>query len=157
VPNTGNKSGTYLPTATSAWKGRSISIPTAQRTSETFFRIRVRAGNAGNNIYLDNLSIGTTTTDVQEIIAATGSSALVIYPNPSTGGANLMFTSGNDGKVHYSIRDVSGRLIKEVTKNVSPNTKVTEFVDRATMPAAGLYFVSLTTGGMNATQKMIVD
>jgi hypothetical protein len=48
-------------------------------------------------------------------------------------------------------------LIKEVTKNVSPNTKVTEFVDRATVPAAGLYFVSLTTGGMNATQKMIVD
>jgi hypothetical protein len=117
----------------------------------------VRAGNAGNNLYLDNLSIGTTTTDVQDMIAAAGTSALVIYPNPSTGGANLMFTSGNDGKIHYSIRDIAGRLIKEVTKNVSPNSKVIEFIDRDTIPAAGLYFVSLTTGGMNVTQKMTVN
>ena len=157
VANAGNLSARYLPSASSVWKGRSISIPTAQRSSETFFRIRVRAGNAGNNIYLDNLSIGTTTTDVQDMIAAAGSGGLVIYPNPSASGANLMFTSGNDGMVYYSIRDVAGRLIKEVSKNVSPNTKIIEFVDRTLMPSAGLYFVTLTTGGMNVTQKMTVN
>lgn len=153
--NNGNISSEFIPGASANWAGRSVAVPVAHRTRQTFFRFRVRAGNGGNNIYVDKMNISNLTTDIQEL-AATGTNSMAIFPNPSANGCNLVFTTGTDGSVAYSITDVAGKVVYRANRDFAANTRITEFVSRETVPAAGLYFVTLTNGGNTVTRKLVV-
>jgi PKD repeat protein len=155
LANNGIKSSEFVPTAATAWKGRSVSITSDFRSSQTFFRLRFRPGNIGNNLYVDNFSISSLPSEVQDL-ASNSSNSLLIYPNPSSAGSNLVFRSGSDGKVSYSVRDITGKLVFEASKTVLPNTAVQEFIPRSALPSAGMYIVTLTAGGATNTAKMVV-
>ncbi len=155
LANNGNRGANFVPNATTAWRGRSFRIDPTYRTRNTFVRLRYRPGNVGNNLYVDNFSIDALPTDIQEVVAA-NANQLTIFPNPSANGTNLVFTTGNDGLVNYEIRDVAGKLIAKQTRNVGVNTQMNEFISRESLPAAGVYMVTLINGSYTTVQKMVV-
>lgn len=155
LANNGVVSTEFIPSASSTWVPRSVAVPATYRTHQTFFRVQLRAGNGGNNVYLDNVGIGQFPAEVQEAAAASNNS-LYIYPNPSANGCNLVFTAGNDNSVKYCVRDVTGKLVYEVSKTVTPNSMNTEFISRDAVGAPGLYIVTVTSGSDVSTQKMVV-
>ena len=153
--NNGNTSPEFVPSATTIWKPRALSIPVTYRTAQTFFRLRYRPGNAGNNMYLDNMSIGSLPAGVKEEMT-TSSNTFNIFPNPSANGFNLVFKTGSNGMVTYSIKDLTGKVVYEQTKAFSSNSVEQESVSRSATPAAGMYFVTVTIDGVNMTQKLVV-
>ncbi len=152
--NNGLVSGEFVPTTPSQWKERSVSITSIYRTNQTFFRFRYYPGNTGNNLYLDNFSIGQWPASVAQSINP--SNLFNIFPNPATNGFNLVFKTGNDGAVNYTIKDITGKLVYQHSATLLPNTMQQETISRSATPSAGMYFVTVTIDGVNMTQKLVV-
>lgn len=137
------------------WDSKSFAIPTAYRTRNTYFRFRYRPGNTGNNTYLDNFSISGMSAAMQDAFVASGNS-LGIVPNPSNGACSLVFHTGNEAAVPYSITDMAGRQVHAGALRVQPNTMVSEPVQWPAAPVPGIYFVTVVVDGMTHTSKLIV-
>lgn len=155
LANNGNLGTNFIPSTSSTWKARSVAVPATYRTGQTFFRLRYRAGSGGNNLYVDNMSISNLPSELQEVAAAS-TSGFTVYPNPSADGSYLLFNTGNDASVRYIVRDITGKVVLDVAKDMAPNVSNKEFIARSAMPSAGMYFVTLTTGGSSVTQKMVI-
>lgn len=155
LANNGNMSAEFIPGASTPWKGRSVSISNTHRNRQVFFRMRMCAGNAANNIYLDNMSISNMTTEVEALVKS-GNSDFAIYPNPSANGCNMVFKAGNENAVKYTIRDIAGKVVYEGAAPATPNALNTHFIPRNAVGAPGMYIVTLSSGSSTAMQKMVV-
>jgi hypothetical protein len=155
LANNGSIGTDFVPNTSSVWKGRGVSVPNIHRSAQTFFRFRVRSGNVGNNIYIDNMSISNLPSEVADM-AANSKNNLIIYPNPSANGCNLVYHAGNEGRVKYTIRDVAGKVIYEASRTATPNSTNTEFISRDAVGVPGMYIVTLTADGTTSMQKMVV-
>ncbi len=153
--NNGNYGIEFVPNSATQWLPRSLNIPTLYRTGETFFRFRYHPGNTGNDLYIDNMSIGTLPAGVKEAVTS-APNTFNIFPNPSSNGFNLVFKTGNDGIVSYNVKDITGKVIYENKKVFNANSVEQESISRSITPAAGMYFVTVTIDGVNMTQKMVV-
>ena len=145
----------YVPNSATTWKARSFAIPVGDRTANTFFRLRYRPGNTGNNLYIDNIHFDGFPAGVKDELAASPHS-FNIFPNPSANGCNMIFKTGIDGVVSYTIKDITGKQVYANTKMFAPNSLQQESLSRDITPAAGMYFITLTIDGVNMTQKMVV-
>lgn len=154
LANQGISATEYQANATATWVPRAVTIPTAYRTGNTFFRFRYRPGNTGNNLYLDNFQIAQFPAGVKELVNS--GSAFNIYPNPTNNDCNLVFKTGNDGVVTYSVKDLTGKIVYHNTRTFMPNSVQQTQISRSVMPAAGMYFVTVTVDGNNMTQKLVV-
>jgi hypothetical protein len=155
LANNGNYGTEFVPSSATQWKARGILVPPTYRTANTFLRFHFFAGNAGNNVYLDHFSLYQYPADVKEAMA-TAVNSFNIFPNPANNGCKLLFKTGNDGVVSYAIKDLTGKVIFEANKTFPSNSVEQEAVPRSVTPAAGMYFVTITIDGMNATQKLVV-
>jgi hypothetical protein len=155
LSNNGVKSGEFIPTSAGQWKARADSIPAIYRTHNTYFRFRYLPGNTGNNCYLDNFAISPWPADVQQTLAAS-SDLFNIFPNPANNGFNLIFKTGNDGVVNYTIKDITGKLVYEHRTVLTPNSIEQESISRSATPASGMYLVTVTIDGVSKTQKLVV-
>jgi len=152
--NNGTLSSEFIASSASVWAPRGVQVPVADRTNNVFFRFRYWPGNAGNNLYLDDMSIGQFPASVSQVLKT--ANAFSINPNPATNGCNLVFNTGSDGIVSYIIKDVTGKTIFETTKTFAANSVQQEAVSRTITPNAGMYFVTITIDGVQMTQKLVV-
>lgn len=155
LANNGNRVGNFVPSSTTDWVGRSVSIPEIYRGSQTFFRFRYYPGERGNNQYIDDFRISSLPVNIQNL-ANNQQSELIIYPNPSSNGTNIAFKTGNDGTASYVIRDMAGKVIFTAKKSSLPNTIVNDFISRTEIPNAGIYFLTLVNEQINITKKLTV-
>lgn len=155
LANNGVQGTTFTPSSTSEWIPRAVKITSAYRTRNTYFRIRFRPGNTGNNVYVDNMYLGNFPAGIQESLNTVDNS-FSIFPNPSSGGCNIVFKTGNSGNVQYSIKDVTGKMIYKGSGAFGANSIQQLPISRDIVPAAGMYFVTVVMDGMSATQKMVV-
>jgi hypothetical protein len=154
LANNGNHSAEFVPASTSQWKPRAVSIPATFRTKNTFFRFRYFPGNTGNNLYLDNFYFYGFPAGVKEVLNSPD--PVNIFPNPATNGCNLVFKTGSDGMVTYTIRDLAGKTVYQAQKTFAPNSIQQEAISRSLTPAAGMYFVTVTIEGVSMVQKLVV-
>ena len=154
LSNNGTRSTEFVPTSAAQWVARGITIPVAYRTPNTFFRFRLWSGNVGNNLYLDDFSLSQFPAEVEAI--ANTECPYKIFPNPSSDGCYIAFKTGNEGKVTYSIKDMTGRVVYMSEQQYTPNSTAQETISRSTTPNAGIYFVTVTIDGNTRTEKMVV-
>ncbi len=152
--NNGIKSTEFVPTASTPWVARAVVIPATYFTSSTFFRFRYWAGSTGNNFYMDDFNIGGFPADVAEI--AKSAESFKIFPNPTNNGCNLVLRSGSEGVVHYSIKDITGRVVYEANETYSPDMLIQQPIAREITPNSGIYFVTVTIDGNAHTEKLVV-
>ncbi len=155
LQNNGTFNTSFIPGATSVWEPRTIDVPVALRSRNTFFRFRYRPGNTGNNLYLDNFYLYPFPVGVKEALT-TAPNSLSIFPNPAANGCNIVFKAGFEGHVSFAITDIVGKLIYSRIINVIPQSVINEPIDKAKTPVPGMYFVTLTIDGVKQVQKLIV-
>jgi hypothetical protein len=153
--NKGKIISEYTPTSASDWIPQTISVPTTFRGNRVFFRFRYNPYSNGNTCYFDNFGISQFPTEIKEAMATP--SAIAIYPNPSKGDCNMLFTAGNDGKVVYDIKDLTGKVIYANSGNYTPNSLCTQNISGSVFPASGLYFVTVTIANKTVTQKLLIE
>lgn len=155
LANNGAMGTSFTPTSATPWVARSVKVSAPNLSKNTFFRLRYRPGNTGNNLYVDNVNIWAFPASVKEEIAQSTNS-LTVFPNPSSGGCNLIFKTGNNGIVNISIKDITGKLIYQADKTFAPNSIQQEAISRELTPSAGMYFATVIIDGVSMTQKMVV-
>lgn len=123
----------------------------------TYFDITLQAATrfsdkmqgAGDNVFIDNISI-TNTTDVRPIHTSTA--GFSVYPNPSDG---LFTIAGNAIEGKYSIKVLSLLGNTVYTSNGDSNGKLTRSLNLRHLPA-GIYLLNLTSENQQMNQRIII-
>ena len=119
-----------------------------------FYAAKIGAGGSPNPslAYYDNFLIAenTLSTVNNELFKGT----FGIYPNPTTGIANLKLEINNASDVNVAVFNILGKLLQ--SSNYTNVTNRTHSIDLSNQPN-GIYFVRLTTNGQTETKKVIVN
>jgi hypothetical protein len=141
---------TFVPTTTSDWAARQFAIPATAISNTTYFKIRYKASNAGNDFFLDDITVSNWATDIADNTKT--EAILALYPNPSNGNVTINTNVVGDVK----ITDISGKLVAQYTTSQVAAAQGTIACDGRL--SQGLYFVTLAKQGqVLATQKLVVQ
>lgn len=142
----------YTPSAAD-WRMETITMPTILISSNTMFKFQFTAGG-GNNIYIDDINIGST-VGVQELSNDNGLS-LQVMPNPFNESATVTISSDKEETVTIELLDVVGKTVLSMPSNklnIGDNT----FTIHQNGLAPGLYLMNVSTGNSRMTKKVIIQ
>lgn len=145
----------YIPQTLSDWSARTLAIPAAALTANTYFRFRYYPTANGNNFYIDDIGVSKWATEV--VASERLQDNFLVYPNPTLDGRPTIALNVNDDAAYQLVvTDMVGRVLHTV-----PSTQINRTNNQYTLPAGvlstkGIYFVSLVKdGSQRATQKFI--
>jgi len=117
----------------------------------------------GSGIYAQNINIDGSlgpflgTGDGDSRIT---SGSMEILPNPSTGPVSISFVTGESGITTLKLYDISGRLVKTLVSGDLNKGTHTVWWDKTTdsgrISSPGVYFARLSTGGTEASTRLIL-
>ncbi len=126
------------------------SVATSENAIIRFVGI---SGN-GNNLYIDQVSIGSRTAAVAGAIA--GINTVEVYPNPANGAARLSFTAENAAKnTTYRLVNSLGAVSATKVINVVAGENVIDINTEGL--AAGIYQIVLANETGVITEKLVVQ
>jgi PKD repeat protein len=154
----GYRPGFFIPSQPSDWQTVTLNLPITCAAPNVRFKFEYTAAKdaCGNNFYLDDINIlgGTVGVDASQ----GGNNLFSIYPNPSDGNSNIVYTLGEASAVQASLYDVSGRLVRPIfTGEQAPGAYQLPLNSTSDPLAPGTYFVRMTVGDKVSTQKFIVS
>jgi hypothetical protein len=79
-----------------------------------------------------------------------------VYPNPSNGIVNITFETTQSAPIHVAVTNIIGQQVLSLNKNASAAGLQTEQLDLTTL-TEGIYFITLTSGKQQITQKLIIN
>ncbi len=156
----GTQSTSFVPTA-AQWKQTVISsallTAIANKPSVKFrFYFRSDATHSGsNNIYIDQINItGNIATSISDLEKSLG---LLVYPNPTNGGATIDMNLADNETVKISVVDLVGRVLEETTKTATNAGNVTYTVNKNGSFAKGVYIINVDVNNQRVSKKLIIE
>jgi hypothetical protein len=129
----------FVPNNPNQWQTYAVGLASISSQTNVRFRFELVAGpNGSNNVYLDDLNIGSALgfENVADYIG------LSVYPNPSNGSTKLEFTTNKQAKVQIQLLNVLGQpVLAPYSAQVLPGTQ--NFNIDMTPFATGIYTVQL--------------
>ena len=137
----------FTPTAANQWRSESVSLSNFANATKLILLFRATS-NFGNNLYVDNINIGTV--GIKEAENAIG---LNVYPNPASELVNISFTAtGADYTIQMT--DLQGRVVETRTMN---NLNGEQLINIATDNLAkGSYLINILSNGSTTTKKVVI-
>ena len=80
-----------------------------------------------------------------------------VYPNPFNPTTTINFSLKKSEKISVTIYDLKGQLIKTIINNKLINTGTHNLLWDASVNPSGIYFVNISNGLQNKTQKIILE
>jgi hypothetical protein len=149
--NKGAVSGDYTPTNTSDWVARTINLPVTAMANGVYFKFQYTSSSAGNNFYIDNISVSTWPTALGTDLK--GAEILMVTPTVNTGS---FVVSTNIADATITLCDIGGKQLR--TYSSAQMTTGGGAISISEGLAAGLYFVqAMRSGSVVATQKIVVQ
>ena len=143
-----NSSSFFVPAA-SEWRLESINLATFAGVSEVMFRFETLS-DFGNNVYIDDVAITDAGVNVNDISKA---EAFNVYPNPSSGLLNFVFSEKQDENLQLSLTDTEGRIVFE--KDITPG--MNSCIVDVSRFAKGIYTAILNAGDTSERKKVVVN
>lgn len=134
----------FLPTATQ-WRNETLNLNTFIGNDKVQLRFQNKS-NYGNNLYIDDINIANSFTDLPEI---NNSINFQVIPNPSTGRFTVS-TSAKDNIKELTILNALGQTIYSHEK---ANAAV---IDIDLDLPVGIYFVKAGFGQIQKIQKLVI-
>ncbi|QQS28691.1 MAG: T9SS type A sorting domain-containing protein [Sphingobacteriales bacterium] len=135
------------------WRTEYIELLPYQAFRNVIIRFKQIRG-AGNNLYIDNFLIRDGVVGIEEM-AVKNESQLLIYPNPASSEALLVFQAEHAGSAVISMTDLSGKtlLVQETNLITGFNQLSLNVQDFA----EGIYLIHLVQENqLTATQKLAI-
>ncbi|PBQ34176.1 hypothetical protein CNR22_21185 [Sphingobacteriaceae bacterium] len=154
----------FIPTL-EEWKTYTVSAhpnwQSYKSSSNVLVRFNYITGSQpfGGNIFLDVVSFVSVTnpTTGVGINELTKSVSLALYPNPTTGEANLSFKLQDASPIKMTVVDVMGReVVPSVETTLSAGEQVLTVNKGATL-SKGVYFVNLSVNGAKMSKKLVIN
>lgn len=129
----------FVPNNPNQWQTFAVGLASISSQTNVRFRFELVAGpNGSNNVYIDDLNIGSALgfENVADYIG------LSVYPNPSNGFTKLEFTTNKQAKVQIQLLNVLGQpVLAPYSAQILPGTQ--NFNIDMTPFATGIYTVQL--------------
>ena len=129
----------FVPNNPNQWQTYALGLASISSQTNVRFRFEFVAGpNGSNNVYIDDLNIGSGLgfENVADYIG------LSVYPNPSNGSTNVEFTTQKQANVRIQLLNVLGQpVLAPYSAQVLPGTQ--NFNIDMTTFATGIYTVQL--------------
>jgi len=129
----------FVPNNPNQWQTYALGLSSISSQTNVRFRFEFVAGsNGSNNVYIDDLNVGTALgfENVTDYIG------LSVYPNPSNGSTNLEFTTNKQSKVQIQLLNVLGQqVLAPYSAQVLPGTQ--NFNIDMTPFSTGIYTIQL--------------
>ncbi len=129
----------FVPNNPNQWQTFAVGLASISSQTNVRFRFELVAGpNGSNNVYIDDLNIGSALgfENVADYIG------LSVYPNPSNGFTKLEFTTNKQAKVQIQLLNVLGQpVLAPYSAQILPGTQ--NFNIDMTPFASGIYTVQL--------------
>lgn len=138
----------FTPTA-AQWRTETVSLSSYIGQSSVMVRFKCTNG-FGNWIFIDDINI-MGASSVNEIDL---SSSVSVFPTPSSGNFSVNINSSNFGHVSLTVYDVLGKVVSEITDNISSPKKYN--FDLSENPS-GMYFIEVKTNNGRAIKKTMIN
>lgn len=142
----------YIPNASTVWKIANISLATYTTYPNVLIKI-VNVTDGGNNLYIDNINLGSNVTGFNENEAVINS--LSVYPNPSNGHFYIEYELLNEDDVTIVVIDVLGRTVFETNLTLPANGIQKQEVNK--IFENGFYSIVLKTKQGHFAKKIIIN
>lgn len=133
------------------WKHKSFSlVPFAvSPVAKIIFR---NISGYENNLYLDNINIYATATNILSDNDLANN--LTLFPNPASDFLNIEYTANNSQKLRIEMLDLTGRRLSNWTENV--NNGKNEWEISLPSLTSGVYLLRFTDGVNVHTEKIVI-
>ncbi len=136
----------YTPAAAADWRVETVNISSVSSASSALFKFKATS-NYGNNIYVDNINIGTASLE------ALTQTSFNVYPNPASDLVNISF-EGENTDYSISLMDIQGRVISSRKIANASGEQVVSFSTENV--AKGSYIVTVTSNGATTTKNVVI-
>jgi hypothetical protein len=82
---------------------------------------------------------------------------LSVYPNPANEKATISIVSPANEMIHYSLMDVTGKVIEQKDLEVVSGINTLEININQLHLSKGIYFIKLSSNGEETVKKLIVE
>jgi PKD repeat protein len=155
LPSAPPHSFNFTPDGEDEWAEYTLVLPYEQFMVENFRLMFEFESRLGNNLYFDDVNIvAYGAADVLEMEAATGV-VPELYPNPTSGQTGLRFNLRTSRSVAVSVKDASGRLLKETRYGRLEAGEHVLSLDLRGWPR-GLYFIEIKADAARRTSRLIL-
>ena len=110
----------------------------------------------GNNLFIDDINIGNAVvpTEVEQLNSL---SNVELFPNPTTGDANLKLQLEQSGKVSVKVYDIAGQVVVNSFEGWMNNGENAVAIEGHSRLSHGIYIVSVIAGQSVVQKKLIVQ
>jgi len=156
----GTTSTPYVPQSPDDWKLVNVTTDYPNwygfnNSPHVMIRFRFTEGDlgVGNNFFLDAINL----TGIVGINELTNRLGLKMYPNPTSGAANLQFTLSEASTVKVNVVDVLGKeILSTADANFEAGQHNLQINKEDTLPK-GIYFVNVSVNGTKMSRKLIIE
>lgn len=144
------ETNSFVPADASAWRQGFGFAPGAASQNQIRFRFDAIYGG-GNNIYLDNINIGTYALGIEDKPLTED---LSVFPNPATNSITVKASSTGVESLDLVIYNAMGQ--KLLSRRINGVGAVNEQIDLSALQP-GLYLVGLSSGSRTSFQKLVIQ
>ena len=134
-----------------------VNIGSASTSStHAMFRWVFYAGaTQGNNLYIDDINVfSTTPAGIANIETEID---LNLYPNPSSGNVNISFNLENKHSIAINVVDMLGRSIETIPSQQYASGESIITIGNKVSYQSGIYFVNMDVDGQRISRKIIIQ
>lgn len=141
-------------TATYQWIDCGTNMPISGETNQSFtatsngnYAVIVTQGSCKDTSACQAI----TTTGINSL---SNDNNLLVYPNPANGAFNIRMASVQTGMLYVNITDIQGQCVLRLNETVSGN--INKQISLQNL-SKGLYYVQVTIGTVQKTDKLIIE
>jgi PKD repeat protein len=109
--------------------------------------------NGGNNIYIDDLFIDYTNSNISDPEAFFG---VKVFPNPAENKTNVQLSLLTTENVQISVHDLTGRIISTFNVGSLPAGEHNIPIELSTIHRSGLYIINISIGDYQLSKSLSV-
>jgi CubicO group peptidase (beta-lactamase class C family) len=140
----------FFPQSEDDWEHLSFSLSEFQ--GDVLIRFRAHYGGS-NNLFVDNILIGSPAGMDQNTNSARGEIPILIYPNPFTTSTTLSYTLDEPENMRFTVYDVQSRIVFEMQEKQKAGEQQVQW--NAEGLPAGMYYFRIQAGDMVGGGKMV--
>lgn len=144
------QTASFTPNAANQWRMEVVDL-TAYGTATNLIIKFVATSAYGNNLYIDDINIGTTS--IEENVAVNNVS---VYPNPFDQNATVSVNLLQSSDVVINVYSTTGELVLSENKGQLASGTQNIMIDGSNL-ANGMYFVTVVAGDATVTRKVTVS
>lgn len=153
--NAGSTGNAFVPTKPT-WCTRKVLLSPVVAKANMRFKFAYTTSAYSNNLYIDDINIGTTPISVIGINESENAlNSLSVFPNPASDAALIAYHIGQKQTVDLSLYDILGNKVITLVNQAQGEGDYSYEVNKQNI-SKGMYFIRLSVGDKNSSVKKFI-